>query len=202
MEKIRKLPIGIQNFESLITDGYLYVDKTQYIWNLVTTGKYYFLSRPRRFGKSLLLSTMRAYFEGKKELFEGFYIGEQEKEWIKYPLFYFDFNTKKYQDKFALEEILNEHFERWEAIYGEEKKQRDYPERFGYLLRRAHEQTKLRCVVLIDEYDKSMLESDVENLDEMRKTFKAVFANLKSCDEHLKFHLLLFSAWRQPCSGR
>ena len=103
MEKIRKLPIGIQDFESLVTDGYLYVDKTKYIWDLVTTGKYYFLSRPRRFGKSLLLSTMRAYFEGKKELFEGLYIGEQENEWIKYPVFYFDFNNQKYKDKFDLE---------------------------------------------------------------------------------------------------
>ena len=187
MENIRKLPIGIQDFEKLRKDGYLYVDKTPFIWDLVSRGCVYFLSRPRRFGKSLLLSTMRAYFEGKRELFDGLYIGEQETEWIKYPIFYFDFNTKKYQDKFALEEILNKHFERWETIYGDEKKDRDFPERFEYLLRTAHEKTGLRCVVLVDEYDKSMLESDKENLDEMRKTFKAVFANLKSADEHLKF---------------
>lgn len=187
MEKIRKLPIGIQNFEKLRKEGYLYVDKTKYIWDLVTRGCVYFLSRPRRFGKSLLLSTMRAYFEGKKELFEGLYIGEQEKEWIEYPVFYFDFNSKRYKDKFALEEILNKHFEEWEAIYGNEKKDRDLEERFEYLLKKAHEKTKLRCVVLVDEYDKSMLESKDENLDYAHDTFKAVFSNLKSCDEHLKF---------------
>ena len=187
MEKIRKLPIGIQDFEGLIKDGYIYVDKTRYIWDLVSRGKVYFLSRPRRFGKSLLLSTIKAYFEGKKELFDGLYIGEHETEWIKYPVFYFDFNTKKYKDKFALEKILNDHFEEWEALYGDEKKDRDLDERFKYLLQKAHEKTGLRCVVLVDEYDKSMLESREENLDDARDTFKSVFSNLKSGDEHLKF---------------
>ena len=187
MEKIRKLPIGIQDFEGLITDGYLYVDKTKYIWDLVTRGKVYFLSRPRRFGKSLLLSTMQAYFEGKKELFEGLYIGEKETEWIKYPVFYFDFNTQKYKDKFALEDILEKYFTQWENDFGIGSSDYSLPLRFERLLRLVHEKTKLRCVVLIDEYDKSMLESKDENLDDARDTFKAVFSNLKSSDAHLKF---------------
>lgn len=187
MQKIRKLPIGIQNFEGLIKDGYLYVDKTKYIWDLISRGKVYFLSRPRRFGKSLLLSTLRAYFEGKKELFDGLYISSQETEWIKYPVFYFDFNTQKYKDKFALEDILENYFNQWENEYGIKKSNLSLPLRFDRLLRVAHQKTGLRCVVLVDEYDKSMLESRAENLDDARDTFKAVFSNLKSGDEHLKF---------------
>ena len=187
MEKIRKLPIGIQNFEKLRKEGYLYVDKTQFIWELISRGCVYFLSRPRRFGKSLLLSTMRAFFEGKKELFDGLYIGEQETEWIKYPVFYFDFNTQKYKDKFDLEEILKNYFNKWEKEFDLDNQNLSLPLRFKYLLEKAHEKTGLEVVVLIDEYDKSMLESDVENLKEMRDTFKAVFSNLKSADEHLKF---------------
>ena len=120
----RKLPIGMQDFEDIIKEGYLYVDKTEYIYKLVNTGKPYFLSRPRRFGKSLFLSTLRAYFEGKKELFAGLKIEELEKEnpdpWQEYPVFYFDFNKKNYQVKTAFEEVLDEHLKEWERIYGDE----------------------------------------------------------------------------------
>jgi len=97
MYNVRKLPVGIQDFEDLRTTGYLYVDKTAYIHRLATTGKPYFLGRPRRFGKSLLLSTMKAYFLGKKELFEGLAIAGLEKEWIEYPVFHLDMNVESYQ---------------------------------------------------------------------------------------------------------
>ena len=116
----RKLPIGVQDFESIRNDRYLYVDKTEYIYTLVHNGKPYFLSRPRRFGKSLFLSTLQAYFEGKKELFEGLKIAELEKEntepWQKYPVFYIDFNKKNFREDSALEAVLDEHVRSWEAL--------------------------------------------------------------------------------------
>ena len=117
---IRKLPIGIQDYESIRRDGYLYVDKTDYIYELVHGGKPYFLSRPRRFGKSLFLSTLRAYFEGKKELFEGLKIEELERDsndaWQEYPVFYIDFNKKNFSEDSALETVLDEHIRAWEAV--------------------------------------------------------------------------------------
>ena len=184
---IRKLPVGIQSFEWLRNNDYLYVDKTEFIYRLATEGKTYFLSRPRRFGKSLLLSTMRAYFEGRRELFTGLKISELEKDWKKYPVFYFDFNGRKYDSLSSLEAVLNVHLEEWEAIYGDEKKERSLEERFRYLLEAAHKKTGLGVVVLVDEYDKSLLESEGEALEESRKLFKGFFGNLKSCDEHLQF---------------
>ena len=184
---LRKLPIGVQSFEKLRNENFLYVDKTEFIYRLASEGTTYFLSRPRRFGKSLLLSTMRAYFEGKKELFTGLKISELEQDWIKYPVFYFDFNGKKYESSFELAGVLNSHLEQWEAIYGDEKKDRSLEERFNYLLGAAHKKTGLGVVVLVDEYDKSLLESEGEALEESRKLFKGFFGNLKSCDEHLKF---------------
>mgnify|MGYP003062297305 CR=1 FL=1 len=111
-------PIGIQNFESLRNDGYLYVDKTRLIYQLVKTGRYYFLSRPRRFGKSLLISTLEAYFSGKKELFTNLAIEELEKEWIKYPILHMDLNTEKYDTLESLESILNFTLGKWERLYG------------------------------------------------------------------------------------
>lgn len=184
---IRKLPIGIQSFESLRKENYLYVDKTEFIWNLVNLGKTYFLSRPRRFGKSLLISTFKAYFEGKKELFEGLKISELETEWKKYPVFHFDFNGKDYSGSSSLAAVINSHLESWEKLYGDEKKERSLEERFAYLLENAYEKTGLGCVVLVDEYDKSLLESESEILESNRRLFKGFFGNLKKCDEFLKF---------------
>lgn len=184
---IRKLPIGIQSFEDLRRNKYLYVDKTEHIWNLVQTGKTYFLSRPRRFGKSLLLSTMRAYFEGKKELFDGLKIAELEKDWTAYPVFFFDFNGANYKDSSSLPDVINQHLEKWESLYGDEKKERSLSIRFKYLLEAAHKKTGLPVVVLVDEYDKSLLESESEVLEKNRALFKGFFGNLKSSDEHLKF---------------
>ena len=112
-------PIGIQNFEKIRKDGYLYIDKTALIYQLVKTGSYYFLSRPRRFGKSLLLSTLEAYFQGKRELFEGLAMERLEKDWEVYPILHLDLNARHYKDTVALTSILNEFLEKWEALYGE-----------------------------------------------------------------------------------
>ena len=116
-------PIGIQNFESLRKDGYLYIDKTALIYQLVTTGRYYFLSRPRRFGKSLLLSTLEAYFQGKKELFEGLAMEKLEKDWIRYPILHLDLNAERYSDPGALESILRRYLNLWEDLG--ERRERD-----------------------------------------------------------------------------
>ena len=116
-------PIGIQNFESLRKDGYLYIDKTALIYQLVTTGRYYFLSRPRRFG-SLLLSTLEAYFQGKKELFEGLAMEKLEKDWIRYPILHLDLNAERYSDPGALESILRRYLNLWEDLWGK-RRERD-----------------------------------------------------------------------------
>ncbi len=186
---IRKLPIGIQSFEKLRTGNYLYVDKTEFIYRLASEGTTYFLSRPRRFGKSLLLSTMEAYFLGRKELFSGLKIAELEKDWIKYPVFYFDFNVNKYDTAADLATVLDLHLSKWEEIYGKnpEIAKENLPARFNALLETAHEKTGLGVVVLVDEYDKSLLESEDEALEKSRILFKGFFGNLKSCDKHLQF---------------
>ena len=192
----RKLPIGIQDFESLRRDGYLYVDKTRYIYELAHNGKPYFLSRPRRFGKSLLLSTMRAYFEGKRELFEGLEIEELESgapdAWQQYPVFYFDLNKKNFRRESALEEVLDEHLREWEKLYGDEYAGNSLEERFRRLLAMAVKQTGRNAVVLVDEYDKPLLETITDDdLEEHNKAvFKGFFSTLKSYDHYLKFVFL------------
>lgn len=190
---MRKLPIGIQGFEKLRTDGFLYVDKTEYIYQLVHDNVPYFLSRPRRFGKSLLLSTLKAYWEGKRELFEGLAIEELEKQnpdaWKPYPVFYFDFNGVNYQKSDALEESLDIQMRRWEKRYDCETGERSLGGRFQNLLITATEKTGLRSVVLIDEYDKPLLDVvDKPELQEHNKeVFKGFFSTLKSLDEYLQF---------------
>ena len=190
----RKLPIGIQGFEKLRTDGFLYVDKTEYIYQLVHNNVPYFLSRPRRFGKSLLLSTMKTYWEGKKELFAGLAIEKLEERnpdaWKSYPVFYFDFNGANYQIETALEEIIDEQLSRWEEDYRVHTKAgAGLGERFRELMITAKEQTGLRCVVLVDEYDKPLLDvMDHQGLQEHNKeVFKGFFSTLKSFDEYIQF---------------
>ena len=152
-------PIGIQNFEDLRKKDYIYVDKTALIYQLISTGKYYFLSRPRRFGKSLLISTLEAYFSGKRELFVGLEIEKLEKEWIEYPVLHMDLNTRNYHSRESLTGILNQNLEIWEKLYGDEKKDRVPEERFMYMIKRAYEVTGRKVVILIDEYDKPMLQA-------------------------------------------
>ncbi|MBQ1913987.1 MAG: AAA family ATPase, partial [Selenomonadaceae bacterium] len=190
---LRKLPIGVQTFEKMRKDGYVYVDKTKYIYELVNASSQYFLSRPRRFGKSLFLSTLRAYWEGKRELFEGLDIvalEEDNKEaWQVYPVFYFDFNKDNFQREMALEDVLNNHLKKWEKEYGCAAGEASLAARFQNLLVKASEQTGKHCVVLVDEYDKSLLET-IQNptlAEHNKAVFKGFFSTLKSYDEYLQF---------------
>ena len=185
-------PVGIQNFEKLRGDGYWYVDKTEQMYRLVTTGSYYFLSRPRRFGKSLLISTLEAYFQGKKELFEGLAVHGLEKEWLEYPILHLDLNTRKYDTPEALEQELSKHLEQWEKEYGDEYSGRAVEERFYHIIRMAYEKTGRRVVILVDEYDKPMLQAIGDDVlqDRYRSTLKAFYGALKSQDGYIKFAFL------------
>jgi len=187
-----KYPIGIQNFESLRREGYTYVDKTAMVWQLANLGRYYFLSRPRRFGKSLLISTLEAYFEGKRELFEGLAIADMEMDWKKYPVLHIDLNAKLYDSKEALLKILNMHLERWEALYGDEYKDRDPEERFMHVIEKAYQQTGSPVVILVDEYDKplTMNIGNEELQDEMRSILKAFYGVMKSADRYIRLGFL------------
>ena len=190
---MNKLPIGIQSFEKLRQERFLYIDKTKYVYDLATNNIPYFLSRPRRFGKSLLLSTMRAYFEGKKELFNGLAIEkleeQKDKPWVQYPVFYFDFNGKNYQVKGALEEKLDGLLNKWEPQYGIKCEGMPLEERFSNLLRIASGQSGRRCVILIDEYDKPLLDviEDSDLQQHNKDVFKGFFSTLKSEDEFIHF---------------
>ena len=185
-------PIGIQNFESLRNDNYFYVDKTKLIYQLARSGRYYFLSRPRRFGKSLLISTLEAYFEGKKELFKGLAIENLEKDWIKYPILHLDLNIEKYNSPDSLDKILNDKLEYWESIYGTPPSETSFSLRFAGIVRRAYEQTGQRVAILVDEYDKPMLQSigNEELQRSFRDTLKPFYGVLKSMDGCIKFALL------------
>ena len=185
-------PVGIQNFESLRRDGYFYVDKTAKIHELARTGRYYFLSRPRRFGKSLLVSTLEAYFQGKKELFKGLAMEGLEKEWKQYPILHLDLNTQKYETEDSLESLLNETLSTWESVYGRNENEIGPARRFAGAIRRAHEKTGERVAILIDEYDKPMLQAigDEKRQAAFRSTLKAFYGALKSEDGHIKFALL------------
>ncbi|WP_417030346.1 ATP-binding protein [Butyricimonas virosa] len=188
----RLYPIGIQNFESLRKDGYLYVDKTRLIHRLATTGRYFFLSRPRRFGKSLLISTLEAYFQGKRELFQGLAMEKLEKAWVQHPILHMDLNTAKYQSAESLDNILNDTLANWESLYGTTPTEVTLELRFKGIIRRACEQTGQRVVILVDEYDKPMLQAigNDELQTKYRNTLKAFYSVLKTQDKYIKFALL------------
>ncbi len=187
-----KYPIGIQNFEKIREGGYLYIDKTDLIYNLVNNGVYYFLSRPRRFGKSLLISTLETYFSGKREMFEGLKIAELEKEWMEYPVLHLDLNTERYATPKDLENKLDLFLKQCEALYGKNPDEYSLATRFEGVIRRAAEKTGRNTVILVDEYDKPMLQAiDNEELqDEYRNTLKAFYGALKSMDRYIRFALL------------
>jgi hypothetical protein len=192
MEALKNLPIGIQDFEKLRRGNYLYVDKTAYIHQLVTTNCYYFLSRPRRFGKSMLISTLHAYFDGKRELFDGLAIAELEKEWTKYPVLHLDLNIGEYKTGDALRDKLSVHLNEWENLYGKKEYEKSLGDRFAGVIRRACEKTGQPVVILIDEYDKPILQAiDNEELqDDYRSTLKGFYGALKSMDRYIKFAFL------------
>ena len=191
-EIFRRYPIGIQNFEQLRNMNCVYIDKTALVYQLVHTDTVYFLSRPRRFGKSLLISTLEAYFSGKKELFKNLAIEELEKEWIKHPILHIDLNTEKYDTPESLENILNFTLVKWERLYGTSSSETTFSLRFRGIIERAYEQTGQRVVILIDEYDKPMLQAigNEELQQKFRNTMKAFYSVLKTMDGFIKLAFL------------
>ncbi len=188
----RKLPIGIQTFEDIRNDGYLYVDKTALMWTMANIGKPFFLSRPRRFGKSLLISTFEAYFKGRRDLFTGLAVEQLEKKWEEYPVLHLDLNAEKYDSPDRLDAILSNQLTQWEAIYGRGEDETTLSSRFLGVIRRASEQAGRGVVVLVDEYDKPLLQA-IQNeplLDSYRSTLKAFYGVLKSADRYLRFAFL------------
>ena len=207
-----KYPIGIQSFEQIIEDGYVYIDKTDLVYKLTHEGKIYFLSRPRRFGKSLLVSTLKNYYLGYKELFKGLKIDSLEKDWNVHPVFHVDFNGANFTQAGVLEIMLDDYVDKWEKQYGIHTD----PElgvglRFRDILCAVHEQTGRRAVVLIDEYDKpilDVLDTDYGLEDRHRNVLKGFYSVFKGADSHLQFVLLtgvtkfsqvsVFSGFNQP----
>ena len=187
-----KYPIGIQDFEKLRTNGYSYVDKSRFVYKLATEGEYYFLSRPRRFGKSLFLSTLEAYFQGKKELFEGLAIYDLETDWKKYPIFHIDLNTANFREKDSLYTVLNDYLTTWECKYGTRESEATLALRFKGVIARAAEKEGCGVVILIDEYDKPILQTlrDPELQAEHRAQLKAFYSVLKTQDRYIKFAFL------------
>lgn len=187
-----KYPIGIQDFEDLQRNGYAYVDKTNFVYKLADEGKYYFLSRPRRFGKSLFLSTLEAYFQGKKELFEGLAIYDLETEWKKYPIFHIDLNTANFREKDSLYMVLNDYLTTWESKYGARESEATLALRFKGVIARAAEKEGCGVVILIDEYDKPILQTlrDPELQAEHHAQLKAFYSVLKTQDRYIKFAFL------------
>lgn len=187
-----KYPIGIQDFEDLQRNGYAYVDKTNFVYKLADEGKYYFLSRPRRFGKSLFLSTLEVYFQGKKELFKGLAIYDLETEWKKYPIFHIDLNTANFREKDSLYTVLNDYLTTWESKYGARESEAKLALRFKGVIARAAEKEGCGVVILIDEYDKPILQTlrDPELQAEHRAQLKAFYSVLKTQDRYIKFAFL------------
>ena len=185
-------PIGIQNFEDLRRNGYVYVDKTSHIYHLTSTGKYFFLSRPRRFGKSLLVSTMEAYFSGRKDLFKGLAMEQLEKDWIEYPVLHLDLNSGRYMSPEDLDVVLDQHLNNWEAQYGVVRKYDDCSARMNDIIDASCSRTGRKVVILIDEYDKPI----VNNLgnepltDYYRRTLQGFYSVLKAKDGQIRFGFL------------
>ena len=198
----RKLPIGIQSFEKLRKDGYLYIDKTPFLCRLVQVSSPYFLSRPRRFGKSLFLSTLAAYFRGQKELFKDLYLEKAEEEqaaqegreaWQEYPVLYLDFNTENYNDEKSMHTILHTHLVQWEKQYESDTSEQTFSSRFKGIIQRAYQKTGKQVVILVDEYDNPLLQTMGvnETLNERyRNTLKAFYSVIKTCDEYIRFAFL------------
>lgn len=188
----RRYPIGIQDFEQLRNNKYIYVDKTALIYQLVSTNTVYFLSRPRRFGKSLLISTLEAYFLGKKELFNGLDMEQLEKDWTVYPVLHIDFSGSKYMEAESLRASINVQLLLWENIYGRQEGEDTFSLRLEGIIRRAYEQTGQQVVVLVDEYDAPMLDSNNnhELQHEIRGIMRDFFSPLKKSGKYLRFLFL------------
>lgn len=187
-----KYPIGIQNFGEVRRGEYVYVDKTAWMWKMIDEGKYYFLSRPRRFGKSLMVSTLEAFFSGERELFKGLFADTVEWDWQQYPIMHLDLNTDKYDTPEVLTNRLEMFLMENEEKYGRKEYEKSLGARFEGVMRRAFEQTGHQVVVLVDEYDKPMLQAIGNDAlqSEYRSTLKAFYGALKSSDRYIKFAFL------------
>lgn len=204
MKQIRKLPVGIQSFERIRSENYIYVDKTQFVFELANLSRPYFLSRPRRFGKSLLLSTFRSYFEGKKDLFHGLALEKLEENaakeenreaWIEYPVLYLDFNAGNFTTFEYFEGSLNTKLSEWEQQFGissAEAQKKNSTDRFSHIIETACKKTGRQVVVLVDEYDKPLLNvvDNIPLLDQFRAILKSFYGILKSYDRYLRFVFL------------
>lgn len=194
MEQQQKFyPVGIQTFSEIIGKNYLYIDKTGYVYRMThSASKYMFLSRPRRFGKSLLASTLHSYFEGRKELFKGLVIEKLETEWMSYPVFHFDMSLAKHVDRERLESMLNIQLYRYEEIYGRLDGEVMLNDRLTGLIQRAYQQTGKQVVVLIDEYDAPLLDvmHEDKNLPILRNVMRNFHSPLKACDPYLRYVFL------------
>lgn len=190
MMMTRKYPVGIQTFSEIIKGGYVYVDKTDLVWQLANYAKYIFLSRPRRFGKSLLTSTLESYFRGERELFEGLKIIEYEREWVQYPVLHLDLSTAKGQDNTAdLRSTLMWLLRPLAEIYGRETDETTPGKLLTGIMKRAHEKTGKQVAVIIDEYDAPLLEVLHEDsmLGDMRKVMQEFYTPLKANEKYIKF---------------
>ena len=185
-------PIGIQSFDDIRKGGYAYVDKTALIYRLAATGKYYFLSRPRRFGKSLLVSTMEAYFRGKRELFRGLAMDSLEKDWAEYPVLHIDFSGKDYSEQDSLTDILNVHLKQMEESFGVEVISDACDSRLRGIIEAAYRKTGRQVVILIDEYDKPIIDNLTrpEIREAFRSTLQGFYSVMKSRDPFIKFGFL------------
>ena len=193
MAELKLYPVGIQTFEEIVNRNLLYVDKTEYVYRMTHTGgKYFFLSRPRRFGKSLLISTFKSYFEGKKELFKGLAIEKLEKEWTEYPVLHFSMASGKHMEKEQLQEYLLYILERNERAFGIESAVKAPNIRLSNLIETAYRQTGKQVVVLIDEYDAPLLDvvHEEESLNALRQVMRNFYSPLKDCEPMLRFVFL------------
>ena len=194
MEDLQRLyPIGIQTFSKIREGNYLYIDKTEYVYRMThSASSYMFLSRPRRFGKSLLTSTLHSYFSGRKDLFHGLAMEKLEKEWTEYPVLHFDMSTAKHADSEQLLQELNLKLYGYEQIYGRLEEEVNPNQRLMGLIKRAYEQTGKKVVVLIDEYDAPLLDvvHERENLDVLRNIMRNFYSPLKACDPYLRYVFL------------
>ncbi|MDE7496670.1 MAG: AAA family ATPase, partial [Muribaculaceae bacterium] len=192
MEKEVKYPIGQQDFKTLRKLGYIYVDKTRFVYKVTRGSQYLFLARPRRFGKSLFLSTLRYFFEGERDLFKGLYINSTDWKWEHYPVLRLDLNVEKYSEPGKLDSILNGYFSKWEEEYDVTTKESELSLRFRNIIEAAHRKTGQQVVILVDEYDKPLVGNlnKIENLEHYREKLSSVYANFKSSAEHIRLVFL------------